>query len=95
MNRPKPSPLPVSAPTPTPEELAWMYRVGARSRCVEEHIVRLVTRGEVKFAIWGVGEEVHDLAAGDAACFLVDVAHSYENPGRTATLVHNVIVYAR
>lgn len=42
-----------------------------------------------------VGEEVHDLAAGDAACFLADVAHSYENPGRTATLVHNVIVYAR
>lgn len=42
-----------------------------------------------------VGEEVHDLSAGDAACFIADVAHSYENPGRTATLVHNVIVYAR
>jgi transcriptional regulator with XRE-family HTH domain len=42
-----------------------------------------------------VGEEVHDLAAGDAACFIADVAHSYENPGRTPTLVHNVIVYAR
>lgn len=42
-----------------------------------------------------VGDEVHDLAAGDAACFIADVAHSYENPGRTATLVHNVIVYAR
>ena len=42
-----------------------------------------------------VGDEVHDLAAGDAACFIADVAHSYENPGRTPTLVHNVIVYAR
>lgn len=42
-----------------------------------------------------VGDEVHDLAAGDAACFVADLAHSYENPGRTPTLVHNVIVYAR
>ncbi len=42
-----------------------------------------------------VGDEVHDLSAGDAACFVADVGHSYENPGRTATLVHNVIVYAR
>jgi 2-oxoisovalerate dehydrogenase E1 component len=76
MNRPKPSPLPVSAPTPTPEELAWMYRVGARSRCVEEHIVRLVTRGEVKFAIWGVGEEVHGAATALALSKVVrDVSH--------------------
>ena len=45
--------------------------------------------------IFPVGDEVHDLAAGDAACFVADVAHSYENPGRTPTLVHNVIVYAR
>ena len=29
------------------------------------------------------------------ACFVADIAHSYENPGRTPTLVHNVIVYAR
>lgn len=42
-----------------------------------------------------VGEEVHDLAAGDTASFAADVAHSYENPGRTHTLVHNVIVYQR
>ena len=42
-----------------------------------------------------VGDEVHDLSAGDAACFIADVAHSYENPGRTPALVHNVIVYAR
>ena len=50
------------APEPTVEELRHMYRVGVRSRCVEEHVVRLVTRGEVKFAIWGPGEEVHGTA---------------------------------
>ena len=49
-------------PTPTPEDLALAYEIGARSRCTEEHIVRLVSRGEVKFAIWGPGEEVHGTA---------------------------------
>jgi 2-oxoisovalerate dehydrogenase E1 component len=47
---------------PTADELRHSYRVAARSRAVEEHIVRLVTRGEVKFAIWGPGEEVHGVA---------------------------------
>ena len=42
-----------------------------------------------------VAEEVHELAAGDAASFAADVPHSYENPGRTHSLVHNVIVYQR
>lgn len=42
-----------------------------------------------------VGDEVHELTAGDSACFVADVAHSYENPGRTHALVHNVIVYQR
>jgi 2-oxoisovalerate dehydrogenase E1 component len=60
------------APTPTadltanPEisadELRLAYQVAARSRATEEHIVRLVTRGEVKFAIWGPGEEIHGTA---------------------------------
>ena len=36
---------------PTAEELRHAYRVAVRSRAAEEHIVRLVTRGEVKFAI--------------------------------------------
>ena len=44
---------------PTADELRLAYRVAARSRAAEEHIVRLVSRGEVKFAIWGPGEEVH------------------------------------
>ena len=35
------------------EELIHAYTVAARSRSMEEHIVKLVSRGEVKFAIWG------------------------------------------
>jgi 2-oxoisovalerate dehydrogenase E1 component len=47
---------------PTNAELAHAYRVAIRSRTTEEYIVRLVSRGEVKFAIWGPGEEVHGVA---------------------------------
>ena len=46
----------------TAEELRRAYRVAVRSRVTEEYIVRLVSRGEVKFAIWGPGEEVHGVA---------------------------------
>ncbi|MFK7928302.1 MAG: thiamine pyrophosphate-dependent dehydrogenase E1 component subunit alpha, partial [Myxococcota bacterium] len=49
-------------PVLTAEELVEAYRVGALSRTAEEHIVRLVSRGEVKFAIFGPGEEVHGVA---------------------------------
>ena len=49
-------------PTPTAEEMVLAYEVATRSRATEEHIVRLVSRGEVKFAIWGPGEEVHGTA---------------------------------
>ena len=49
-------------PVPTEDELRLAYDIGTRSRCTEEHIVRLVSRGEVKFAIWGPGEEVHGTA---------------------------------
>jgi 2-oxoisovalerate dehydrogenase E1 component len=48
---------------PTNAELAHAYRVAIRSRTTEEYIVRLVSRGEVKFAIWGPGEEVHGVAS--------------------------------
>ena len=51
-----------SVPMPSNDELVLSYRVGAQSRALEEHIVRLVSRGEVKFAIWGPGEEVHGTA---------------------------------
>lgn len=44
------------------EELLQAYRVAVRSRASEEYIVRLVNKGEVKFAIWGPGEEIHGTA---------------------------------
>jgi 2-oxoisovalerate dehydrogenase E1 component len=59
----------------TGEELVHAYRVGARSRAAEEHIVRLVTRGEVKFAIWGPGEEVHGVATALALHRVVNPEH--------------------
>ena len=48
--------------TCTPEELRLAYRVAARSRALEERIINLVRTGEVKFAIWGAGEEIHGTA---------------------------------
>lgn len=60
-------------PAPTPEELRLAYEVAARSRSTEEHIVRLVSRGEVKFAIWGPGEEVHGTATALALSKVVTV----------------------
>ncbi len=59
------------APQPTAEELILAYRMAGRSRSTEEHIVRLVNRGEVKFAIWGPGEEVHGAATALALSKLV------------------------
>ncbi len=58
----------------TDSELRLAYREGVRSRAVEEQIVRLVTRGEVKFAIWGPGEEVHGTATALALKHTVDPA---------------------
>ena len=63
------------APKPTAAQLRAAYRVGVHSRCVEEHIVRLASRGEVKFAIWGPGEEVHGAATSLALSQVVDPAH--------------------
>jgi 2-oxoisovalerate dehydrogenase E1 component len=57
------------------DELRHAYRVGVRSRAAEEHIVRLVTRGEVKFAIWGPGEEVHGVATALALSRVVNPEH--------------------
>ena len=58
-------------PAVTADELALAYEVAVRSRVVEEHIVKLVSRGEVKFAIWGPGEEVHGVATALALSRLV------------------------
>ncbi|MBX2799161.1 MAG: hypothetical protein KTR31_15920 [Myxococcales bacterium] len=60
---------------PTDEELLHAYRVGVRSRAAEEHIVRLVSRGEVKFAIWGPGEEVHGTATALALSKVLNPEH--------------------
>jgi 2-oxoisovalerate dehydrogenase E1 component len=59
-------------PAPTAQELVHAYRVAARSRCAEEQIVRLVSRGEIKFAIWGPGEEIHGTATALALSKVVD-----------------------
>jgi 2-oxoisovalerate dehydrogenase E1 component len=65
--------LPVSAvPALTDDDLRFAYRMGVRSRAAEEHIVRLVSRGEVKFAIFGPGEEVHGVATALALSKAVD-----------------------
>jgi 2-oxoisovalerate dehydrogenase E1 component len=63
------------APALTAEELRHAYTVGVRSRCLEEHVVRLVTRGEVKFAIWGPGEEIHGTATALALSKAVNPEH--------------------
>ncbi len=55
-----------------PETLRLAYRIAARSRTTEELIVRLVSRGDVKFAIWGPGEEVHGTATALALHQAVD-----------------------
>ncbi len=60
---------------PSEEELRLAYRIAAQSRSAEEHIVRLVSRGEVKFAIWGPGEEVHGTATALALSKVVDPKH--------------------
>lgn len=46
----------------TDTELRSAYRIAVRSRVMEEYFVRLVNRGEVKFSIWGPGEEIHGAA---------------------------------
>ncbi|MCK6502908.1 thiamine pyrophosphate-dependent enzyme [Myxococcota bacterium] len=68
------APSPAGIPEPTDDELRLAYRVAVRSRSTEEHIVRLVSRGEVKFAIWGPGEEVHGTATALALSRLTDPA---------------------
>ncbi|MGB0640925.1 MAG: thiamine pyrophosphate-dependent enzyme, partial [Myxococcota bacterium] len=72
----KPKLVVEGVPELTPEELRLAYQVSSRSRALEEHIVRLVNRGEVKFAIWGPGEEIHGTATALALSKVVnDVEH--------------------
>ena len=72
----KPKLVVEGVPELTPEELRLAYQVSSRSRALEEHIVRLVNRGEVKFAIWGPGEEIHGTATALALSKVVnDIEH--------------------
>ena len=59
-------------PSPTKQELQLAYRVASRSRALEERIINLVRSGEVKFAIWGAGEEIHGTATALALSKFVD-----------------------
>ena len=59
----------------TDKEALWAYRVAVRSRAVEEQIVRLASRGEVKFSIWGPGEEVHGTATALALARVINREH--------------------
>ncbi len=50
------------APELTPDELRHAYRVAVRNRSMDERIVRLLSQGRVKFAIYGPGQEIHATA---------------------------------
>ncbi|MCO4768440.1 MAG: hypothetical protein KDA24_00310 [Deltaproteobacteria bacterium] len=50
------------APELTPDELRHAYRVAVRNRSMDERIVRLLSQGRVKFAIYGPGQEMHATA---------------------------------
>ncbi len=60
---------------PTDEQLLFAYTLACQSRSLEEHIVRLAARGEVKFAIWGPGEEIHGAATALALAQVVGPAN--------------------
>ncbi len=65
----------VPVPALTHEQLAFAYRCAVRSRSLEAHIVRMVSRGDVKFAIWGTGEEVSNAAFAMALEEVVNPDH--------------------
>lgn len=44
------------------DALRLAHRVASRSRALEAQIIRMAMRGDVKFAIWGTGEEIHGTA---------------------------------
>ena len=49
-------------PTLSPDALRHAYRVAVRNRSMDERIVRLLSQGRVKFAIYGPGQEIHATA---------------------------------
>lgn len=50
------------APELTHDELRHAYRVAVRNRSMDERIVRRLSQGRIKFAIYGPGEEMHATA---------------------------------
>jgi 2-oxoisovalerate dehydrogenase E1 component len=67
---------------PTREELRLAYTVALESRILEEHIVRLASRGEIKFGIWGPGEEIHGTA------FSLAISRVIKDPKRYGLVPH-------
>jgi 2-oxoisovalerate dehydrogenase E1 component len=53
----------MQAPKPTDDELRHLYRIAVRNRSMDERVVRLLSQGRVKFAIYGPGEEIHGTAS--------------------------------
>jgi len=52
----------------------------------------VVTRGALEMRI---GDEVHQLATGDAIQFDADLPHQYHNPGRGEAVMYLVMTYAQ
>jgi transcriptional regulator with XRE-family HTH domain len=76
----------------------YELRLSARSTHTSEphaagtREILVVLTGTVRLR---VGDETHDLAAGDSIAFAADRPHSYENPSASDARYHNVIVYER
>jgi len=51
-----------TAPVPSDDELRLAYQIAVRNRSMDERVVRLLSQGKVKFAIYGPGEEIHATA---------------------------------
>lgn len=62
-------------PALSPAQRLFAYRAAVRSRSLEAHIIRLAARGDVKFAIWGTGEEVASAAFAMALDQVVEPRH--------------------
>ncbi len=50
------------APELSTDQLLLAYRIAVRNRSMDERVVRLLSQGKVKFAIYGPGEEIHATA---------------------------------
>jgi transcriptional regulator with XRE-family HTH domain len=76
----------------------YELRLAARSTHASDphspgtHEVLVVLSGVCRMR---VGEELHELGAGDSIAFPADRPHAYENPGAGEARYHNAIVYER